>query len=167
MNPNLSNPYSNNPYFEQNILNAEPVELTRMIYRLAISSVREAREHLAEKKIRERAAAINRAYSAIAELLASLRPEAAPELSARLQGLYSYMLRRLLDANLQQIDPPLAEVLGLLVTLEEAWSGAATKLGPQNEVAEASHEAQRSPLANRWSHGSSGRDETVRLALSA
>src|ERR1019366_411626 len=123
-----------NPYFQQNILNAEPVELTRMIYQQAIASVREAREHLAQRQIRERVEAINRAYSAIAELLASLRPETAPELSARLQGLYGYMLRRLLDGNMQQVDPPLAEVLGLLVTLEGAWSGVAAKLKPQNEI---------------------------------
>jgi flagellar protein FliS len=156
-----------NPYFEQNILNAEPVELTRMIYRQAIASVREAREHPAQRQIRERAEAINRAYSAIAELLVSLRPEAAPELSARLQSLYSYMLRRLLDGNMQQVDPPLAEVLGLLVTLEEAWSGVAAKLKPQNEIGEPSAEVPRDSLASRWNHAGAGLEEGARLALTA
>lgn len=117
-----------NPYYEQKILNAEPIELTRLIYQHAISSVREAREHLRNKQIRERSNAIMRAYAAIAELISSIKPEAAPELSARLKGLYFYMQQRLLDANLQQADAPLAEVLGLLNTLLEAWSGAAAQM---------------------------------------
>jgi flagellar protein FliS len=155
------------PYFEQNILNAEPVELTRMVYQQAIASVREAREHLAQRRIRERTEAVNRAYAAIVELLASLRPETAPDLSKRLQGLYSYMLRRLLDGNMQQIDPPLAEVLGLLVTLEEAWSGVAAKLKPRNDIGEPGAEAPRDAQAGRWNHGGSGLEEGVRLALTA
>ena len=35
------------------------------------------------------------------------------------------MQSRLLDANMQQSDAPLAEVLGLLSTLSEAWAGIA------------------------------------------
>ncbi len=31
------------------------------------------------------------------------------------------MLRRLLEANMEQSDAPLADVLGLLSTLSEAW----------------------------------------------
>ena len=37
--------------------------------------------------------------------------------------LYDYMLGRLTEANIQQSDAPLAEVLGLLCTLAEAWEG--------------------------------------------
>jgi flagellar protein FliS len=112
-----------NPYYEQKILGSDPVELIRLIYQRAISSVREAREHLRHKRIRERSAAITGAYKAITELLSALRPEVAPELCGRLQGLYCYMQQRLLDANLQQEDQPLAEVLSLLTTLSEGWAG--------------------------------------------
>ncbi|MDP9054997.1 MAG: flagellar export chaperone FliS [Acidobacteriota bacterium] len=155
-----------NPYYEQSILNAEPLDLTRMVYRHAIASVREAREHLEQKRIRERAASINNAYSAIAELLGSLRPESAPEISARLQGLYGYMLRRLLDANMSQTDPPLAEVLGLLVTLEEAWAEVAARaVHMAVNVA-----AERSPGWNEtgeWNESGAGRQDCGRLALNA
>jgi hypothetical protein len=37
--------------------------------------------------------------------------------------LYDYIQRRLLEANIQQSDAPLAEGLGLLSTLSEAWAG--------------------------------------------
>jgi len=117
-----------NPYFEQTILNADPIDLVRMLYQRAIFCARDAREHLRDKRIAARSAAILRAYSAIAELLAALRPGVAPELSGRLRNLYFYMQQRLLDANMQQSDKPLAEVLGLLSTLDDAWSGVAAQL---------------------------------------
>ena len=90
-----------NPYFEQTILNADPTELIKMVYQRAISCVRDAREHLRHKRIAERSAAIMRAYAALTELLAALRSDVAPDLAERLQNLYFYMQRRLVDANLR------------------------------------------------------------------
>lgn len=117
-----------NAYYEQKILNSEPMELIRLVYQRAISCVRKAGEHLREKRIEERSAAIMGAYAAIAQLICALRPEVAPELCGRLGGLYVYMQQRLLEANAQQTEVPLMEVLELLQTLEEAWAEAATKL---------------------------------------
>jgi flagellar protein FliS len=147
-----------NPYFEQTILNAEPLDLIRMLYRRAISCVRDAREHLSHQRIAERSTAILRAYSAIAELLAALRPDIAPELCGRLRDLYSHMQQRLLDANMQQADQPLAEVLGLLITLDEAWAGAAAQLAPIRDAA-AETRALHYPQQ--------GREDTARIAVSA
>jgi flagellar secretion chaperone FliS len=125
-----------NPYYEQKILSSDPVELIRLIYQRAVLSVKEAREHLRHMKIGERSTAIVRAYKAIAELLSALRPEMAPELCARLQGLYCYMQQRLLDANMEQADKPLAEVLSLLTTLEEGWAGVAKEMAREDELAD-------------------------------
>ena len=57
------------------------------------------------------------------ELATSLDHERGGEISQRLALLYDYMQRQLLDANMKQSDGPLAEVLGLLSTLSEAWEG--------------------------------------------
>ena len=155
-----------NPYFEQTILCADPVELIGMIYQQAIASVREARQHLEHKKIRERSAAIMRAYTAVAELLAALRPATAPEMTGRLQSLYSYMLQRLLDANMQQADPPLSEVLALLITLAEGWSGVAAKLAPKEATGDMKESTRRS-VANRWAEGEPAGHRAGSLALCA
>ena len=154
-----------NPYFEQTVLNSDPVALTVMIYQRAIASVRDAREHLRGKRIRERSDAIMRAHSAVVELLTALKPEAAPEISARLQQLYSYVLDRLVEANMKQADAPLEEVLRLLMTLSEAWSGVAAAT-QRTEPPKASEE---SPLfqGNRWAPHTSYTAEEPRLALSA
>ena len=111
-----------NQYFEQMVLGASPIELIRLLYQRGIRSVREAREHLAAGRIAERSAAITNAYAVIDELMSALKPEEAPELAQRLSALYCYIEERLLAANLQQSDAPLAEVLGLMTTLSEAWA---------------------------------------------
>jgi flagellar protein FliS len=123
-----------NPYYEQKILGSDPIEVIRLIYQRAISSVKEAREHLRHKRIAERSAAIVRAYKAIAALLSALRPEVAPELCGRLQALYCYIQQRLLDANMEQADKPLAEVLSLLTTLEEGWAGVAKEMAREDDL---------------------------------
>ena len=126
-----------NPYFEQQILSSEPIELVRLLYNCVIGCVREAREHVKARRIAERSQAIAKAYEALSELLSSLRVEAAPEVASRLSNIYCYLQQRLLDANFQQSDAPLGEVLGLLSTLLEAWDDIAAVRyikAPQREV---------------------------------
>jgi flagellar protein FliS len=123
-----------NRYFEETILNADPIDLIRLLYQRAISCVEDAREHLRERRIAERTAAINRAYSAVAELLASLHPDAAPGISKQLGGLYIYIQQCLVEANLRQTEAPLLEARGLLTTLEEGWAGAAAALASGQQL---------------------------------
>ena len=157
-----------NPYFEQTILYADPIDLIRMLYQRPIFCVRGGVEHLRNKRIAQRSAAILRAYSVIAELNAALRPEAAPELSARLRDLYFYIQQRLLCANAQQADQPLAEVLGLLTTMEEGWSGAAAKLAPQKEMTDTMEQVTaRRGGHHAWQQSGPGNDELARLAVRA
>jgi flagellar secretion chaperone FliS len=156
-----------NPYVEHTILNADSIELVRMMYQRTISWVLDARGHLMHKRVARRSEAIMRAYAVLAELLGALRPEIAPELSRRLQDLYLYMQQRLLDSNMQQIDPPLAEVLELLITLDGAWSGVAAQLRPNKE---ASGRIEESPLeadTSRWPAAGQGGKYTARHTASA
>jgi flagellar protein FliS len=145
-----------NPYFEQTILNADSIDLVRIMYQRTISWVLEAREYLRQKRITERSTAIMRAYAVLAELEAALRPEKAPELSRRLRSLYFYMQQRLIDSNTQQAEPPLTEVLELLITLESAWSGAAAALASKDLVAPA-----------RWPHAEQPGSFAAHHAVSA
>jgi flagellar secretion chaperone FliS len=117
-------------YLEGRILSADPLELVRMLYQGAGNAVREARRSLAEGDILGRSRAILRAYEILVELTGALDRSRAGELGERLASLYDYMQRRLIDANLQQADAPLADVLSLLATLAEAWDGARAQTAP-------------------------------------
>jgi flagellar protein FliS len=110
-------------YLESRVLTADPIELVNLLYQACTEAVRGARRSLAEGRIAERSREINRAYEIVIELSSSLDHERGGEISQRLALLYDYIQRRLLEANIQQSDSPLAEVLGLLSTLSEAWAG--------------------------------------------
>ena len=112
----------NDQYLEARVMSASPVELVRMLYEAATQSVREARSHLAAGDIAARSREISRAAAVLIELHSSLDPDKGGDLALRLGTLYDYMERRLLEANQQQADAPLAEVLDLLTTLAQGWS---------------------------------------------
>jgi flagellar protein FliS len=138
-------------YLESRILAADPVELVNLLYQACQHSVREAREHLAAGRIAERARAISKAAEIFAELAVSLDYVRGGEISQRLAQLYDYMQRRLLDANMQQSDEPLAEVLGLLATLSEAWEGIRPSATPVMESAWAPRAVVETGAAHGWS----------------
>jgi flagellar protein FliS len=111
-------------YLESRVHSADPLELVRMLYQGAIGAVQNARRHLAEGKIAARSRSISCACDILMELHRTLDQSRGGEIASCLAALYAYMHGKLLEANCQQIDPPLGEVLSLLGTLTEAWAGA-------------------------------------------
>jgi flagellar protein FliS len=112
-------------YLESRILSADPIELVAILYEHAILYTGQARERLAKRDIPGRSEKIARVIGIIGELDSSLNHAAGGEISANLARLYQYIRQRLVTANLQQLDEPLAEVEQLLGTLAEAWTGVA------------------------------------------
>ena len=121
----------NDAYLEGRVLSADPIELVRLMYQTATGAVRDARAHLAAGDIAARSRSISKACEILCELAGSLDFERGGEIGRRLAQLYDYMQRRLLEANIQQSDAPLAETLGLLVTLSEGWEGVRTAAAPE------------------------------------
>lgn len=124
-------------YLESRVLSAGPLELVGLLYEAATGAVRDARQRLAEGDIRARARSISKACDILFELAGSLDYSQGGSISQNLARLYDYMTRRLIEANFQQKDEPLAEVLGLLTTLSEGWEGARAQesSGPVVEAA--------------------------------
>jgi|SRR5579884_3851520 len=121
-------------YMESEILNADPLELVRLLYRGAIERIGEARQCLGRRDIAGRIAAVIKATDIINELLLAIDRERGGDIAARLVELYDYMLRRINEGNFQQADAPFAEVENLLRTLAEAWAQA-SQGGPEPEPA--------------------------------
>ena len=130
-------PNARDAYLETRVLAADPVELVGMAYQATLVAVRDARTHLAAGDIAARSRSISKAYDILVELANSLDHQRAPEISKRLAALYDYIQRRLLAANFEQKDAPLAEVLRLLTTLAEGWEGVKRQLQPPAEAAKA------------------------------
>ncbi|MBV9267800.1 MAG: flagellar export chaperone FliS [Acidobacteriaceae bacterium] len=130
-----SNPYG--AYLESKVFTASPLQLVHLAYEGAIEVIGEARLHLANKRIQERAAAITKAQRILTELQSSLDVQKGGQIATRLGQLYDYMQRRLIEANFKQADEPLAEVQRLLETVDQAWKeiAAAEMPVPQAVVA--------------------------------
>jgi len=111
-----------NRYEENRILSANPVELVQILYDAAVRAVEEAREHLRTGDISGRSREISKAQMILVELSNSVDCVKGGEYGERLVGLYYYMLSRLVESNIEQADGPLAEVVGLLNTLQDGWS---------------------------------------------
>jgi flagellar protein FliS len=108
-------------YQEAEILNADPLKLVRLMYRAAIDSIAAARRHVQAGQIPERSRRILRAAAIINELTQSLDRGRGGEIATNLAELYDYVGRKLVQANIQQLEAPLIESEELLRTLLEAW----------------------------------------------
>ena len=108
-------------YLEAKVHSASPLQLVCMAYDCAIEVTGEAREHLRQRRIHERARAITQVMKILNELKEALDYARGGDMSLQLARLYAYMQDRLREANFRQIEEPLIEVQDLLGTLAEAW----------------------------------------------
>jgi flagellar protein FliS len=83
-----------------------------------------SRLHMLNGNIAEKGRLISHAIVIIGGgLQQGLNLEKGGELAQRLDGLYEYMKRRLLEANLNNDPARLEEVDNLLGTIEDGWKG--------------------------------------------
>lgn len=148
--------HAHDAYLENRILSADPAELVHLMYQAALETVRDARRQLATGEIISRARAISKASAILLELMGSLDRERGGEIAERLGRLYDYILRRLAEANFNQSDAPLAEVLSLLATLAEAWEGIRAQSVPASLLPNPweqplINETAVSPVEHAWS----------------
>ena len=111
---------------ETGAMGASPHKLITLLYQGARQAIAVARLHLQAGSVGPRCEAIAKAIRIVESgLQLALNVEAGGEIAQRLNSLYGYMTRRLMEANIQQSETMLIEVDGLLATLEEAWVGIA------------------------------------------
>lgn len=109
---------------ETGVTTADPHKLILMLFDGAILSIATASASMENKDIAAKGQAISKAIEIVINgLKASLDMDAGGELAARLASLYDYICERLLYANLNNSQPALDEVSGLLHTLRDAWEG--------------------------------------------
>lgn len=104
-------------------MSASPHKLITMLYDGARAAIARAKFHLENGEIVARGNAISKAIEIVDNgLRAVLDHEAGGEISANLESLYEYMVRRLMLANLHSDGAMLDEVDRLLESLASAWA---------------------------------------------
>lgn len=102
---------------------ASPHRLIQMLMQGCLQRIAEAKGALVRSDVPAKGTAIGKAINIVAGLQSSLNREADSDLSQKLDALYDYMQRRLLEANLKNSEVMLDEVASLMRTVKEGWDG--------------------------------------------
>lgn len=116
----MRNPYKS---YEQNSVNtASPGELTLMLYNGCLKFINFAKRAIQENNIAEKNINLQKAQSIINELMVTLNMDY--EISKNMMGLYDYMNRRLIEANIKNDIEILEEVESLMTEFRDTWNQA-------------------------------------------
>lgn len=106
---------------ETGVASANPHRLILMLFDGAISALQNAQGHMRARRTAEKGMAITKAIRILDEgLKASLDPVGG-EIAAQLSDLYDFMVLHLVKANMKNSVEAVAEVLGILQGLRDAW----------------------------------------------
>jgi len=117
-----------NEYLKAKIMTARPDQLQTMLYDGAIRFCEQAREAVQNADAPTAHDRLMRAQRIVLELATSMKAELNPELCGKLAGLYNYVYRLLVDANLHKDLQKVDEALELLRYQRETWVLALEKL---------------------------------------
>ncbi|MEX0653533.1 MAG: flagellar export chaperone FliS [Phycisphaeraceae bacterium] len=148
-----------NPYLRTKIMTASPEQLRLMLYDGAIKFCRQGRDALARQDFEASYHALMRAQKIVLELSNSLNADVDPALCQRLAALYTYIYRRLVDANMTREPDAVDEAIRLIDYERETWQMLIRKLHTDDEPAPdgpaappANPYAAGAPAPNRLSH---------------
>jgi len=117
----MSSDLARNAYQQIEANGSNGLQLVVMLYDGAIRFLGDAKACSQQGDRRGKSAAISRALAILAELQSTLKIEEGGEIARSLDGLYSYITGRVLDANINGNDKGLDEAVKLLRTLNSGW----------------------------------------------
>ena len=117
--------HSRGNYQKVDIETTDSLQLVVMLYEGAINFLEQAKLRVAENQPGEKGILIDKVIAIVSELQGSLNVTRGGDVARALDGLYTYIISRLLEANSNNDPNSIDEILGHLRTLKEAWRGAA------------------------------------------
>ncbi|WP_343551396.1 flagellar export chaperone FliS [Pantoea sp.] len=107
---------------ESSVMSANQQQLITLLFDGAISALVRARLFMQDNNIQGKGNSISKAINIIeGGLKQGLDEQSGDDLTNNLLGLYAYMVRRLVQANLRNDVEALEEVEGLLRNIADAW----------------------------------------------
>jgi len=125
------NPTAGDEYLRNAVLTAPPEQLQMMLYDGAIRFASQAREAIEAKDIEQTHNLLTRAQRIIVEMQNGLRPEMNPDLCDRVAALYTFVYRKLIEANVNKDLQALDEALRILKHMRETWAMLLDRLQQQ------------------------------------
>ncbi len=120
-----------NPYLRTKIMTASPEELRLMLYDGAIKFCSQAKVGIEKKDFENSYNNLMRAQKIVLELSTSLNHEVDPDLCKKMEALYTYIYRKLIDANMTRDIAAVDEAIKLLEFERETWQMLMKKLAAE------------------------------------
>ena len=120
---------------QTSITDADPHKLIQLLYNGALERINMAKARMQAKDYAGKAQLINKAIEIIGGLRSFLDFEKGGELALRLEALYDYMERSLLEASAKNDMAKLDEVANLLRSVKEGWDGIRSEVESQQAQA--------------------------------
>jgi flagellar protein FliS len=121
----LKNPYSQ---FRQSQLESTPkLKLIVMLYDGAIRFLQQSVAPMRSGDFEQKGVMINKAIDILYHLTGTLNHAQGGELAHNLSRIYSFMIKRLVEANLHNSPEMIEDVISLMKGLRDAWSQIAIK----------------------------------------
>jgi flagellar secretion chaperone FliS len=109
-------------YKQQSILTATPGQLVVMLYDGCLRFLHQSAHAMREGNIAEAGTRLARAEAIVDELLTTLDLEQGGVIASRLQGIYVFCLRHLMQARLERDAEMIEKVGELLSELRDSWT---------------------------------------------
>jgi len=105
----------------ESVVDASPHQLISIILKHIVSNIAIARGAISRNEVENKGKALTKAIALVGELQDSLDMERGGEISANLFELYDYIVRCLIQGNLENDTTKLDEVRDLILTVKEGW----------------------------------------------
>ena len=143
----VMNPQAAQNYLRTRVMTATPEQLQMMLYDGAIRFSEQAKAALEAGDYEKSYAAISRVQKILTEMSCGLKHDVLPELCDKLAALYSYVYRKLIDANVRRDLAAMEEALGVLRYQRDTWAMLLDQLGKTKAAAAATRIDMPAPSA--------------------
>jgi flagellar secretion chaperone FliS len=108
-------------YKQQSILTATPGQLVVMLYDGCLRFLQQGALSMRDGNVAEAGSRLSRAEAIVEELLSTLDMEQGGVIASRLQGIYVFCVRHLMEARLERDAEKIDKVAELLCELRDSW----------------------------------------------
>ena len=108
---------------QTSMTDADPHKLIQLLFNGALERINMAKNRIQAEDYAGKANLISKAMEIVAGLRGFLDFEQGGDLAARLEGLYDYIERGLLEASVRNDIDKLEEMANLLRTVKDGWDG--------------------------------------------
>ncbi|MEM9790602.1 MAG: flagellar export chaperone FliS [Planctomycetota bacterium] len=110
-----------NPYLRTQIMTAAPEELRLMLFDGAVKFCKQARHAFDAGDFHASYEALAKAKKVVLELSVGMDRKQAPDVAEKMGALYTFIYRKLVDANMDRSAGPLDEATRLLEYERDTW----------------------------------------------